>query len=126
MFRNDDPSYWRQRALEIEYAATLVAESDVAAIMREFARDLEGQARRIETDQVAHGAASVDEPGGDQRTPDALHPEYCRREARRMRAKMASEKDEVLRREYENVAYHFELVADEIEHLLRLIGAMRS
>ena len=57
--------------------------------------------------------------------PDRLDPEYCRREAQRMRAKMASVTDPTLRKEFEKVADHFKILADEIEKVKRLSGALK-
>ncbi len=53
--------------------------------------------------------------------PDQLDADYCRREAKRMRAKAETEKNPVLRDEFQKVAQHFELLASEIETVQRRV-----
>ena len=65
-------------------------------------------------------------PGLDSLMPDRLDSEYCRREAKRMRAKAESETSPVLKAEFAKVANHFELLADEIDAVKRLTGSVKA
>jgi len=55
--------------------------------------------------------------------PDQLDAESLRRDAERMRTKAEKEADAFLRREYSNLAHHYELLALEVDRFLGRTGS---